>query len=264
MASSPITTLAFNYAHSRSEQVVTNDNNVNSAEFAAATDAVVDPATGGVVCHVSLTQYANLYPGCQPLSFFGQTNPVAAAYARQATEFTLVNDMDDISANVGGTPLSDWAGPVTFNVSGEFRKLTLANDSDAQPGALANCTGLRVNCDPTSTPQFVSNVVANMYASETISEGALEAEVPLLANLPLVQALNLNGAVRETHYSTSGNANTWKLGLTWNMSDQFEIRAARSKDIRAPTLVDLFSPVQSFFTGFNDIHTGVAGDTYND
>jgi iron complex outermembrane receptor protein len=253
-----------NYAHSRSEQTVINDNNVNNAKFAAATDAVIDPATGGVVCHVSLTQYANLYPGCQPLSFFGQTNPVAAAYVRQATEFSLVNTMDDVGANLGGTPLSDWAGPVTFNVSGEFRKLTLVNDSDAQPGALADCTGLRVNCDQGSTGQFVSNVVANMSASETISEGAFEAEVPLLANLPLVQALNFNGAVRETRYSTSGDANTWKLGLTWNVNDQFEIRGARSRDIRAPTLVDLYSPVQSFFTGFNDIHTGVAGDTYND
>jgi len=252
----------FNYAYGRSEQTVMNNNNVNSAKFAAATDAVIDPATGGVVCHVSLTTYASLYPGCQPLSFFGTTDPVAAAYVRQTTQFTLENTMNDFSANIGGTPFSDWAGPVTFNVSGEYRKLTLQNDSDAQPGVDADCTGLRVNCGP-GTPQFVSNVVANMAASETISEAALEAEVPLLAKLPLVEALNFNGAVRETHYSTSGNATTWKLGLTWNLTDQFMIRAARSRDIRAPTLVDLYSPDQVFFTGFNDLHTGVAGDTYN-
>jgi iron complex outermembrane recepter protein len=252
----------FNYAHSRSEQTVTNMNNVDSAKFAAATDAVIDPATGGVVCHVSLTQYASLYPGCQPLSFFGTTNPVAAAYVRQSTEFTLVNTMDDISANIGGKPFSDWAGPVAVNLSGEYRKLTLANNSDAQPGVPADCTGLRVNCDA-STPQFVSNVVADMYAAENVSEAAFETEVPLLKNMPLVESLAFNGAVRETHYSTSGSATTWKLGLTWNLTDELEFRATRSRDIRAPTLVDLYSPVQSFFTGFNDIHTGVAGDTFN-
>jgi iron complex outermembrane recepter protein len=42
--------------------------------------------------------------------------------------------------------------------------------------------------------------------------------------------------------------------------DDFQIRATRSKDIRAPTLVDLFSPAQAGLVGFNDLHTGVIGD----
>jgi iron complex outermembrane recepter protein len=250
-----------NYAHSRSQQTVDNNNNPNSALFAAATDAVVDPATGGIVCHVSLTQYASLYPGCQPLNITGGTvNPLAAAYVRQQTEFSLVNTMDDVSGNIDAKPFSDWAGPVVFALSGEYRKLTLVNNSNAQAGALADCTGLRVNCDQGSTSQYVSNVVSDMYAAETISEAAFETEVPLLANLPLVKALDFNGAIRETHYSTSGNATTWKLGLTWNLVDDFQIRATRSKDIRAPTLVDLFSPAQAGLVGFNDLHTGVIGD----
>lgn len=249
----------FNYAHSRSDQTVTNENNVNSAKFAAATDAVIDPATGGVVCEVSLTKYAYLYPGCQPLALTGPINPVAAAYVRQNTEFSLVNTMDDVDADISGKPFSDWAGPVTFALSGEYRKLTLVNNSDAQAGAAADCTGLRVNCDA-STPQFVSNVVSDMYAAETVSEAALETEVPLLGNLPLVNALDLNGAVRETHYSTSGNATTWKLGLTWNVTDDFEFRATRSRDIRAPTLVDLYAPAQAGLIGYNDLHTGIVGD----
>jgi iron complex outermembrane recepter protein len=252
-----------NFAHSRSEQAVTNENNVDSAKFAAATDAVINPATGGVVCQVSLTKYASLYPGCQPLSFFGTTNPVAAAYVRQATSFELVNTLDDVTGEFNATPFSDWAGPVVFALNGEFRKETLVNSSNAQAGAFADCTGLRVNCDQGSTSQFVSNVVSDMYASETIGEGAFETEVPLLANLPMVKALNFNGAIRETHYSTSGDATTWKLGLTWNLTDEYEVRATRSKDIRAPTLLDLYSPAQAGFTGFDDLHTGVVGDLVN-
>jgi iron complex outermembrane recepter protein len=252
----------FNYSHSQSEQTVTNVNNINSAKFAAATDAVIDPASGGVVCHVSLTQYASLYPGCQPLAFTGPTSPTASAYVHQNTQFSLFNNMDDVSADIKGTPFSDWAGPVTFDVSGEYRKESLENISDAQPTTMADCTGLRVNCDA-STPQFVSNVVGSMYATENVGEAAFETEVPLLANVTLVKALDFNGAIRETHYSTSGNATTWKLGLTWKMTDEFQIRAARSKDIRAPTLVDLYSPAIAGFTGFNDIHTGVAGDLTN-
>jgi iron complex outermembrane receptor protein len=251
----------FNYAHSRSQQTVANQNNPNSALFAAATDAVIDPATGGIVCHVALTQYASLYPGCQPLNITGGTvNPLAADYVRQQTQFSLVNTMDDVSGSIDAKPFSDWAGPVAFALSGEYRKLTLVNNSNAQAGALADCTGLRVNCDQGSTSQYVSNVVSDMYAAETISEAAFETEVPLLKDLPLVKDLDFNGAIRETHYSTSGNAMTWKLGLTWNLIDDFQIRATRSQDIRAPTLVDLYSPAQAGLVGFNDLHTGVIGD----
>lgn len=43
----------------------------------AAVDAVRDPATGNIVCRVSL--YTDQYPGCQPLNMFGQGNASAAA-----------------------------------------------------------------------------------------------------------------------------------------------------------------------------------------
>src|SRR5690606_25116166 len=54
------------------------------------------------------------------------------------------------------------------------------------------------------------------------------------------QQLDLNGAFRWTDYSTSGQVDTWKVGLSWRPYDDLRIRATRSRDIRAPSLGDLF------------------------
>ena len=74
------------------------------------------------------------------------------------------------------------------------------------------------------------------------------------------QSLDLNGAVRYAHYSVSGNATTWKAGLVWHINSEWNFRSTRSQDIRAPTLFDLFAPINASPTGFTDIHTNTTGN----
>ena len=62
-----------NYSYSKSKQQITNRGNVNAEKFGAALDAVVNPATGQVVCQVTLTASAGRFPGCVPLNLFGPT-----------------------------------------------------------------------------------------------------------------------------------------------------------------------------------------------
>jgi len=94
-----------------------------------------------------------------------------------------------------------------------------------------------------------------------VEEGAVELNVPLLKDLPLISNISLNSAARFTHYnnssggdptlaSTSFNATTWKVGITWAMTDWLRLRWTRSKDIRAPNLYDLYNPVQSISNNF--------------
>src|SRR5690606_19234614 len=59
------------------------------------------------------------------------------------------------------------------------------------------------------------------------------------------ETLDLNGAVRWTDYSTSGEVTTWKLGATWAPIDDVRFRFTRSRDIRAPNLGDLFNAGRS-------------------
>jgi outer membrane receptor protein involved in Fe transport len=103
------------------------------------------------------------------------------------------------------------------------------------------------------------NTVASATASNNVWEFSGEVDVPVLKDVPMVQSLDVNLAGRYTDYSTSGSVQTWKVGLDYHVNDDIRFRATTSVDIRAPTLNDLFSPVQSSVTSFTDIHTGGYG-----
>ena len=62
-----------------------------------------------------------------------------------------------------------------------------------------------------------------------------------MLTLPFAQSLSVTGAARYTSYETSGNYWTWKLGADWRVNDSLRFRGTVSRDIRAPTLNDLFA-----------------------
>jgi outer membrane receptor protein involved in Fe transport len=65
----------------------------------------------------------------------------------------------------------------------------------------------------------------------------------------MARRLELNGAIRQTHYSRENsrnpestvNATTWKIGGIWEPVRGVRLRATRSRDIRAPNMFELFS-----------------------
>jgi iron complex outermembrane recepter protein len=64
-----------------------------------------------------------------------------------------------------------------------------------------------------------------------------------------------------TDYSTSGTAETWKIGVNDRVNDTLRVRGTMSYDLRAPNLNDLFAPTSITSTGFNDLLTGVNSGT---
>jgi len=99
-------------------------------------------------------------------------------------------------------------------------------------------------------------------------------DAPLLRDLPGIGLLTLNGGARYTEYHVAGqdptsanrvkaafSASTWKVGLEWQVDDDLKLRATRSRDIRAPTLWDLFQGPVTTTSAFTDYLTGVTGTT---
>src|SRR3546814_3408032 len=80
----------------------------------------------------------------------------------------------------------------------------------------------------------ISDWSSDVCSSDLVTEAYLELLVPV------IEGLDLNGAVRGTDYSTSGYVTTWKAGLTFEPIPDIRIRATRSRDIRAPNLGELF------------------------
>jgi outer membrane receptor protein involved in Fe transport len=234
---------------------------INQQRMTAALDAVQGPS-GAPVCRVSLTA-AGAYPGCVPFDAFGPTSESAAAWAyiHDDIAYKATNAMHDLGGNIHGAVFENWAGPVMLSLDIEHREVFLSNASRFSPTALVNCANLNpVTCNPALA--VWNGATANFpTASEAVSEGAVEVNVPLLHGLPWAQAIDFNGAARYTEYSISGAAMTWKGGLVWDVGGGLFLRGTASRDIRAPTLSNLFAPVSANYTAFTDYLTGISDQT---
>ncbi|MBC2665352.1 TonB-dependent receptor [Novosphingobium flavum] len=249
-----------------------------NGRFFAATDAVVNPVNGQIVCNVTLTN-PGLYPGCVPINVFGtgSESQEAIDYVRRQGMFVTKLPMDDISGSMTGKPFDLWAGPVALAFSGEWRRQGLETESTNQTVDYAplDCTGLRYNCTPVAatnvgTPQYNGGVAPRPPVHIDVAEAALEADVPLLKDAFLAQSLSLNLAGRYAKYWATGNpdltkpalhnefeARTWKVGIDWEINDSVRLRATRSRDIRAPNLFELYrSNGTTFSNAFTDFLTG--------
>lgn len=241
------------YVHARSELDTTMLHDLNNQRLAHALDAVL--SGGRVVCRVTVTN-PGLADDCVPLNVFGPTafTDTAIDYITDDVLFNALTKVNNVSASVTGAPFSTWAGDVNIAFSGEYRKMTFTSFSDSNVDDVVDCTGTRFNCSA-GTPRQLSIFFTTPKISEEVAEGAFEFDAPLLVDSAIAQALNLNGAVRYTNYKNSGSYWTWKAGLDWQVSDTLRFRATRSRDIRAPTLYDLFFPGNASIISPNDLLT---------
>jgi len=228
--------------------------------FFAAVDAVRDPASGRIVCRVSLTN-PGLYPGCVPINILGVGNitPEALAYISSYSEWRVRNTMDSVQAAISGDLFSGWAGPISFALGAEYRHQSLLQTSNADPAVTTSFTGLRGVAASAMNKYFILNngIGAGSY---NIKEAFAELNVPVFRD-SAVGSLSLNGAGRITDYSTSGTVVTWKAGALFDPVEGVRFRLTRSRDIRAPTLYELFAGQTITRLGFPDKLTGQTANT---
>lgn len=201
--------------------------------FLAAIDAVTG-ANGAPECaplasnpNLTPAKAALVQPGCAPFNVFGPNSRSAAAYdyVTGGEYFRNLITQDALALNLRAKPFSTWAGPVSFAIGAEARRDRVS-----------------VVSDPLS--QLGEYTIYNMTpysGSNKVEEGYLEAAVPLVADTVWAKSLDLDAAARVTHYSTSGTVETWKAGLAYETPFGLRLRAARSRDIRAPSLQDLYA-----------------------
>jgi outer membrane receptor protein involved in Fe transport len=254
----------FNHAASRLK--VLNPNNTDNAKYLAAQDAVLD--NGTIKCWVTTQPaYASLYPGCVPINLFDPAGPSQEAwnYLRTPTWWVLTQTVDDLGGSIHG---GLWgfglpAGEITAALSAEARWNTYDMTNNGRgPTDYVDCTGLRFCLSSGTNPlRWVQNTVAPVSSRNSVYEFAVEANVPLLKDVPLVQSLSTDLAGRYANYDNFGGVYTWKIGGDWHVDDNIHFRSTMSFDIRAPFLNDLYQPVGLSSTGFQDLLTGVNSNT---
>ncbi|RYE02834.1 MAG: TonB-dependent receptor [Sphingomonadales bacterium] len=212
------------YSYGHSDHLNRQANSRINANFALATDAVINPANGAIVCRSTLTNPTN---GCVPINLIGEGNvsAAAAAYVNGVSRRKFELDQHVVSATVRGEPFSTWAGPVGVAFGAEHRTWKVVTTSD-----------------PISAVQAFRNGGTVPYTGQvTVKEAFGEILVPLAKDEGWAKDLSLNLAGRVTDYSTSGVVKTWKAGLSYALNDSIRLRATRSRDIRAPGLEELFA-----------------------
>jgi len=246
------------FVHNENRQKTKQQANMNLPRLYAALDAVTGP-DGAPVCYATTAAAgaaANAtYAGCVPLNAFG-VEPTQAMYNyfQEVTQFNAITKLDDVGGSITGPVVDLWAGPLQMALSGEYRKTRLDVQSNRHPSDPVNCTGLRFNCT-SSTLIDISNILENANnLHQSVWELAAEAEVPLIKDAPLAEAVSINAAARYTDYDTSGSVWTWKVGGQWTFDEELTARAVLSLDIRAPNLNELFAPQLVNPAGTTDYH----------
>jgi outer membrane receptor protein involved in Fe transport len=205
-----------------------------------ALDAVrSDPLnpTSAIVCRATLPgdpAFDARAAGCVPLNLFGIGNASQAAldYAYR----TLVEDseygQDVVGANFRSTIAEGWAGPIAFAAGAELR-----NEDSRQTHDVAN--------QPWATSFFLT-WGGDRGGEIDVSEVYAEIDVPML------ETLQTNFAVRRTHNETTSDDPTvpsasheftsWKASAIYDPIDWLRLRTTLSRDVRAAGFRELFLP----------------------
>ena len=240
------------YQHGESVTNMNGLNNQQPSRYNLAVDAVRVTAgnvgasglpIGAIVCRSQLTTPTN---GCSPLNVFGVGNasPDAINYV---TEVARNGGQQMEGTLTQKTAALTFQGPVGFG-------LPAGDISTAFGIEYREEVGKQVASAAAQASTFQLGNPKNFYGKYDTNEAFLEVNVPLLRDAG-VKSLAFDAAGRLTDYSTSGKVETYKLGLTSQIVNDFRLRLSHSLDIRAPTLFNLFS------TGLPVTGTGIDPNT---
>jgi len=203
-------------------------NFLNSAAINNALEVTSDPS-GRPVCisRGSCVPYNIFTSGAvteQQLAYLYSTGTDGGTNSEQIVEA-------DVTGQLGRYGLSSpWAHEgVAVNAGLEHRTETLSFAPDAVElsGELAGWGVPAVAID-----QRVS-----------VNEGFVEVRVPVAQDQILINDLTIDAGYRYSVYSTAGAANTYKFGLQFAPVTDLRLRASYDHVIRAPNLIELYTPL---------------------
>jgi outer membrane receptor protein involved in Fe transport len=234
-------------------------NNRKQANWLAGVDSVISPITGQPVCRINANaSTADDNPACVPINVFGagSINQSALNWYLGTSWYDSRMTQSNGAFNVKGSPFATWAGDVHIALGAEIRHDTVVSTSDAVSQMVTNTTtGSRGGWRSINQQPFAGSV--------TVKEGYLEAAVPLARDMAFAQNLEVNGAVRYAHYSSSGGVTTWKLGINYSPVKDIRFRGTISRDIRAANLYELYAGPNQVINSVADPRAGAPSSAYN-
>jgi iron complex outermembrane recepter protein len=227
-------------SHSRSDGSYTRDtvdarNVIDAADSRSDIRHDLDPVTGQVVC-TRISSGAS----CPAINYFtqsfmdGNLTPEERAFLLTTDTGNTVFTQTLVNGVLAGELFSLPAGNVGVAVGAEYRR----QEIDDQPGPLSF-----------GGNQWGLTSAVNTQGTDNLYELFGEIEVPLLAGLPFMESLTVNGSGRWFNYSEYDADYVYKAGVNWQINSALRLRSTYGTSFRAPGLFELFLGDQSGFAG---------------
>ncbi|MGH8031031.1 MAG: TonB-dependent receptor domain-containing protein [Luteimonas sp.] len=175
-------------------------------------------------------------PNCVPLDLFGEGRPSEAARRYVSTETVSQGllEQEVFNANLSGTAVELWSGPLLFNFGYERRKESgLFDPGDFLRQGLGRSVMITPLQGDYSTDEFFGEFIFPLVNPDS--------DIPGLSKLDII------GKYRTVDNTINGRANTYTYGLQYKPYRDLELRGNFTRAIRAPAITELFLPAANSF-----------------
>ncbi len=189
----------------------------------------------------------NCVGDCVPLNLFGGEGSITQPMLDYITFIAQSNSQTKLLSYTGvvSSELAELpAGPLGFAAGYEHRR----HSGFTQPDALIVSGSTSGNA---AQPTNGSYLVNEFYA---------EFNVPLLADMPGAEILELSVAARYSDYDNFGSNTSTKVGLRWKPFEDLLVRATYSEAFRAPSIFEAFLGQRDSFPDLTDPCNGIDTD----
>jgi iron complex outermembrane receptor protein len=187
---------------------------------------------------------------CTPFNILGGPSASSAAalkYVGTTGQATYGSTVNSATADINGELFNLPAGAVGFAGGAEYREVR-GYDVPDQFAAANLTTDLAYNAT---------------YGRYTVKEAYLEANVPLLKDMPFAKLLSLDLATRYSDYSNFGTTTNSKVSFMWKPVNDLLTRGTWAEGFRAPSLADTFGGGSQTFDTYLDVCDSKYGSISN-
>lgn len=226
--------VGFNY--NSTDQIDTQVGDVNMGNLRLATGAsFLDPTDGIVKCGTP----GAIIEGCVPFNPFsspGELSQDQIDYILFTAKDKYHNKSRSVTANISGELVELPGGMMGFAAGLERRKESGYDNPDAFVSAGLSSGNAR---QPTS-------------GGYDLNDAYLELLLPLMADVPGADLLELSLATRYSDYSNFGDTLNSKAGIKWKPFEDLMVRGNWAQGFRAPSISNLFGGAGASYDTYGD------------
>lgn len=199
---------------------------------------------------------SNVIANCTPINIFNVNDPTTVATLKNliVDPVTYSNyTMKQVEASANGELFDLPAGPVNLAAGLSYRKESETDGTDTSD-AIAISSG-----DYAGLCGVVEDCGTVLNGGYTVKEAYAETLIPILANQPFFDSLNLDIGSRYSDYSLSGSTTNSKVALEWRPIADLLLRGTVSQVFRAPNIGELYAGTSGGAYVATDICDGYTG-----